>query len=148
MIFSIRKMEIVTGNLLDYPIIAHQCNCSTCHGKGLYTDIAEKYPFADIYSQNIARIPGDIIVSSGECIVIAMLAQVHPGKARNYGDKAADRLKYFKSCLDAMAKLPFEEIAFPFGIGCGLAGGKWADYEKLLREFAKVKRVIIVSLAT
>ncbi len=147
-------METVTGNLLDYPIIAHQCNCSTCSGKGLYTDIAEKYPFADIYSQDIARIPGEIVISAdSKNIVISMLAQVRPGKPNSrfrsktrYGDNAADRLKYFKSCLDVMAKLPFEEIAFPFGIGCGLAGGKWEDYEKLLREFARIKRVIIVKL--
>jgi hypothetical protein len=28
-------------------------------------------------------------------------------------------------------------IAFPYKIGCGLAGGKWEDYESMIYKFAK-----------
>jgi len=43
-------------------------------------------------------------------------------------------LRYFEEGLDY-----FEDegvkIAVPYGIGCGLAGGKWDSYLKLLESF-------------
>jgi len=53
-------------------------------------------------------------------------------------DSTEERLKWFKQCLDT---LPNElqgpaSIAFPKGIGCGLAGGKWEDYLAAIEDFA------------
>jgi hypothetical protein len=35
-----------------------------------------------------------------------------------------------------MKLLDTDEIAFPYGIGCGLAGGNWKRYEEMIEEFA------------
>ena len=35
-----------------------------------------------------------------------------------------------------MASLNLPSIAFPEQIGCGLAGGDWGAYERMLEEFA------------
>ena len=31
-----------------------------------------------------------------------------------------------------------ESVAFPYGIGCGLAGGNWEEYQAMLEEFANM----------
>lgn len=51
-------------------------------------------------------------------------------------DSRADRIRYFQSGLDEIAKLKPTSLAFPYMIGCGLAGGDWPTYRKMLEEFA------------
>ena len=51
------------------------------------------------------------------------------------GSKA--RKRYFFQCLTHIAEIPdLKSIAFPYGIGCGLAGGSWIEYLALLEKFA------------
>ena len=51
-------------------------------------------------------------------------------------EDAAQRFAWFKSGLRQIAALPgLESVAFPDEIGCGLAGGVWADYRRALDEF-------------
>jgi hypothetical protein len=46
--------------------------------------------------------------------------------------------KFVATYLDQLALLrDLRSIAFPYGIGCGLAGGNWKDYSKLLEAFAE-----------
>jgi hypothetical protein len=85
--------------------------------------------------------------------IVNMFAQYAPGKPWNVWqplidvdgkitvpDQSVDREKYFQDCLDAMFDY-FEfteekiEIAIPYKIGCGLAGGNWENYEKMLISF-------------
>lgn len=33
--------------------------------------------------------------------------------------------------------LTYVHVAFPYGIGCGLAGGNWEEYRTVLEEFAE-----------
>nr|BDT62207.1 MAG: wsv206-like protein [Penaeus semisulcatus majanivirus] len=57
-------------------------------------------------------------------------------------DTAAKRLMYFKSCLnnlmvDLRNKYTYiDTVVFPHRIGCGMAGGSWADYQNVLLQFA------------
>ena len=45
--------------------------------------------------------------------------------------------KRFKECLEALGALPdYQNLAFPYGIGCGLAGGNLTHFEQFIREFA------------
>ena len=46
---------------------------------------------------------------------------------------------YFKRCLGLIGdKIEgLESIAFPWQIGCGLAGGEWKVYEGMIKEFAE-----------
>ena len=83
-----------------------------------------------------------------------MFAQWTPGKCGNfkktypdtYQDTSMNRQLWFKQCLDEIDKLELDEIAIPYLIGCGLAGGNWGKYEKLLNT-AKTN-IVLYSLAT
>lgn len=81
-------------------------------------------------------------------IVVGMYGQYNYGKFMKYMIEPAEtkerRVVWFKECL---AKLKEElesrgmnrddvSIGFPYGIGCGLAGGDWKIYSKMLDDFA------------
>jgi len=55
-------------------------------------------------------------------------------------DDAEQRIIWFKRCLNSlsswMIKLNCKTVAFPYQIGCGLAGGSWNLYEKMITEWA------------
>ena len=57
-------------------------------------------------------------------------------------DSYEHRLHYFHKCLRKLLLFlsssdKFEYVAIPFHIGCGLAGGKWSDYEPMISQFCK-----------
>lgn len=119
-------------------IIAQQCNCVTNTAKGLSASIAERFPYADFYSDNPQRVPGTIELRGGDATpkrwVCAMYAQYHPGKSTGKdGDTVTARSEWFKQCLERLAKVKnLRSIAFPRKIGCGLAGGNWATYRAII----------------
>ena len=148
-------VKVVVGNLLesDHSYIAHQCNCNTVKSHGLASSIATKFPWADVYSQrkgigkrNVAitpSTPGTIeIISKDSQNIICLFAQWTPGKCGSfqrfypdtYQDSSVNRQLWFKMCLDEIDKLGLDEIAMPYLIGCGLAGGNWKKYEKILND--------------
>jgi hypothetical protein len=116
----------------------------------------------DTLSRNVATLesranPGTVFILSNGASpnIVNMFAQYAPGKAGNswqplidvdgkitVPDDANDREKYFQHCLDAMLDF-FEftegkvKVAIPYKIGCGLAGGNWSNYERMLEEFEK-----------
>lgn len=138
----------------DIQCIVHQCNCVTTYGKGLYADIAIAFPWADIYKSRPAfRVgsmhtqPGTIAISGNgisERFVIGLMAQKHPGKPSE-GDTIEQRQAWFKLCLELIPRFEdIDEVAFPHGIGCGLAGGDWKVYEQMIVDFAKANPQIRV----
>jgi len=142
-------LKIINGNLLDSDCqyIAHQCNCYSRRGAGLASAIFKAFPWADVYSSRFERgddasLFGSITVHSdpkrGRRYVINIYGQLKPGKTSPGRDSSASRLEAFGKALDQIAELPeLESIGFPYGIGCGLAGGDWNEYEKLLEDFAE-----------
>lgn len=75
------------------------------------------------------------------------MAPGRPGTSywRHYPESAVvetfeSRELWFATCLDALGKhvdtLDAPVIAFPHGIGCGLAGGDWSHYKKMIEAFA------------
>jgi hypothetical protein len=78
--------------------------------------------------------------------VLNLYAQVHPGKPGTYdpADSARARLELFDRCLDSIRGSILrgalgdceKGIAFPWRIGCALAGGDWAVYRARLEAFA------------
>lgn len=129
---------MVEGNLLESKtqFIAHQTNCKTRgNGMGLAKHIFEKYPDANTYkNRKIPSRPGSIDVSGN---VINMNAQFNPGKAKN-SKMRRKRIVWFQQCLKKISEIEgIESIAFPFKIGCGLAGGDWKIYKNLIDYFAK-----------
>lgn len=142
--------DIVNGK---YSIFCHQVNCRGVMGAGLALQIKRRYP--SVYNDYISEcntthyLLGSKIctLTSDNRICISMFTQDGYGTGKCYTD-----YKAFKMCLDGIAdELNWldpdgtDEIAFPYGIGCGLAGGDWNIIESLLKEFAnKIKTKVII----
>ena len=144
------NISAVDGDLLDSTeqYICQQCNCLTTRTFGLSAAIAKKYPYANIYrGRKQPDIPGTIkIVGNGhdQRYIICMLAQYNKSKPNPLGkhDSFVDRQRWFRACLDRIGLLDrkdhaLQSIAFPFEIGCGLAGGDWEAYRAMLFQFAR-----------
>ncbi|XP_045180875.2 uncharacterized protein LOC123540143 [Mercenaria mercenaria] len=149
--------------------ICHQVNCLTVKAHGLSSQIAKKYPWADIYAKrksignrNLATVetrgtPGDVAIygDNSGFHVVCLLAQWEYGKCFRsrreeispYKDTPEKRSEWFKECLDKLGKRDdIQTIAFPENIGCGLAGGNWKIYLEHIKNFAKDynKTVLII----
>ncbi len=125
----------------------------------LARDVFRKYPYADIYTpRQISKKqdnPGDIIICGDgveKRYIIALLGQFYPGSPRYPSSKKDGyiaRERYFKEGLDKIAQIEeLDSIAFPWGIGCGAAGGNWDSYLKMINDFAErvEANVLVVKL--
>lgn len=160
----------IVGNLLDHPIMAHQVNCLTVRAHGLSRAIATAFSWADVYSErrpvgrrNLAvpedrAEPGTIVVRSRDGrTVVAIAGQwdygvpspPRHGRPANHADSRAARANWFDRGLEQLGRLGLESVAFPHGVGCGLAGGDWTVYRAAIERFAvehPETRVSIVAL--
>lgn len=151
-----RMLRFEKGDLVkgDYPIFCQQVNCRGVMGAGLAKQIRKKYPevyreYKDIciYEKAILGICHFTKTSDGR-ICVCLFAQDDYGRDKRYTD-----YKAFKACLRGLTlymKYKPEDciIAFPYGIGCGLAGGDWNIVLDMLTDFSKeIKQdVVIVNL--
>lgn len=137
-------LKIIQGDLLDSTeqYIAHQCNCISKSSLGLAKALFRKYPYANSYLSRTEKSKlGSIDVfgnGSDKRYIINMYSQFEPGPSKySYGpDSNISRQEAFLDCLDKIAELNINSIAFPNFIGCGLAGGDWKWYESTLNNFA------------
>ena len=156
--------------------IAQQSNCVGCDGRGLAQGIAAKFPWACAYAQRRRMPPANKFAipedrpkpgtidarrgPSGTPLVINMFSQYEmggPGKYRRVefppgvSDLAPQREAWFAQCLQAISQLPTasrpRSLAFPHQIGCGLAGGNWDRYERMIADFATANPEIAVTIA-
>lgn len=137
-------MKSKNGDLLasNEQYLCHQCNCVTQRAAHLSAAVFKAFPHADIYSirpKGHKDKPGTIIVKgdSTHRHVINMLGQVWPGKPKYPQDRVdghAAREQYFALCLMEIAKMGADSLAFPYGIGCGAAGGDWEHYWWMLTD--------------
>jgi hypothetical protein len=152
-------MEFIKGDVVDATedYIVHQTCCTACRPRGLSAAIASKWPECNPYAQRVplqtttktkARgntatpetrdVPGTCRIQGR---IVHLFGQYAPGKpgrcATDHPDQVEDRLDYFESALEDLARqIPHDaSIAIPYKIGCGLAGGSWADYLRILVEF-------------
>lgn len=140
-------LKVIEGNLLDSPeqYIAHQCNCLTQRSAGTAKRIFDKFPYANIYKDRTEPDTMEEIIISGngddERYVINMLAQYYPGVTKypqSDRDGIETRKRAFKTCLHKISQIAnLQSIAFPYKIGCNLAGGKWEVYRKMIKTFAE-----------
>lgn len=133
---------IVDGDLFDAPetYLCHQCNCVTKGAAHLAAAVFKRFPYADIYSPRTEPDePGTIILRGNgeyERFVVNMLGQFYPGRSSvptGY-DSYKIRRRYFRESLFKMTELE-GNFAFPWGIGCGAAGGDWGKYIEILKNF-------------
>ncbi len=151
-----QKGDILTGS---YPIIVHQCNTTTSYARGLAQFVFDRYPYANVYDPQLAlangclqRVPGKIHIAkpikTGK-IVINLFGQKYKGQPGKYCpendiETAQDREDYFYDGLLDIIRNRDQlhgdninlTIAFPHGIGCGMAGGNWNKYMDMIRNFA------------
>lgn len=153
--------KIINGDLLEASesIIMQQVCCTATKAHGLSATIA--YTFnVNVYTlrksigkRNCAvledrAIPGtcDVIKIPGKEQYIANLyGQYAMGKPGRYhmdhgiADTSVDRERYFKESLESLydwcKDMGLFEVAAPYNIGCGLAGGNWTNYIKIFESW-------------
>lgn len=155
MAFSAKNITIKEGNLLEATeeyIVQQNC-CTAIRAQGLSAAIAAKWPECNPYSsrkpfaprlnwaaERDRDIPGTIRVLGGK--VICAFAQYKHGSGKDpssivYPDDKESRCVYFQQCLEKIAEIAPKSLAFPYGIGCGLAGGNWTVYSAMIDAFAQ-----------
>mmetsp|Transcript_24468 Transcript_24468/g.31960 ORF Transcript_24468/g.31960 Transcript_24468/m.31960 type:complete len:586 (+) Transcript_24468:53-1810(+) len=153
---AMQLVEIISEDILNCSAkyICHQTNCITKGARGLAKAIFEKYPTTNIYKSATKRIPGEVIINdvgNGQQFVVHLFGQDNPGKSRNMKQKS-QRLMWFQDCLEKLSchvNLNPGTVAFPFNIGCGLAGGVWSEYLSAIYKFAESlqdSRVVVCRL--
>lgn len=155
-------LKFFFGDLLslrDVDAIVHQVNCLCIKSHGLSKQLAEKYPWGDIYSKRLAEgnrnltisedrdTPGSIRTFKPQEFlypdIVCFFSQWDFGLPEHnlrhippYHDTRKNRETWFQQCLEALQDTSYKSIAFPYQIGCGLGGGDWNSYIKLIEEFA------------
>ena len=134
-------IEIIQGNLLDSDcnVICHQCNCVGKMGAGIALEIRKRFPkayeaFMDDYRTG-KNILGNIGYTIDSKMVINMYSQndIYPRGIRHTDYDAfrqcCEKIKFVLSKVQDKVR-----IGFPYGIGCGLAGGDWNIVSQILEE--------------
>lgn len=134
--------EIISGDILDAnaDYICHQVNCRNVMGAGVAKSIYTRYP--EVKSEYhrfcaLAKSPYDLLgqihvvpILHTDLSVINIFAQL------NYGRENGVRYTDYQALKSALLKVnrlcSGKIVAFPYGIGCGLAGGEWVTVEKML----------------
>lgn len=134
----------------DY--ICHQVNCKGIMGAGLALQIREAYPQLYDEYKNLCNIMGanllgqvNVYVTNNlksdnhiNTVIVNMYAQEDYGRNKVQTDYEA-----FESCVRQIINLSKINdvyvsgkpvIAFPYKIGCGLAGGDWNIVEDIIKR--------------
>lgn len=163
-------INVVQGNLVNKVkegyYIAHQCNMCTGMVLGVARDIYTKYPRTNKRNGKrynldkfgtVEVVPVEFGNDGG---VINMYAQFYPGmgyegnivdfkgNSKENMDSTESREEAFKKCLEAIRPSivdgTIKKLAFPLGIGCGLAKGNWKNYNQMIEDFSKTVNIEIL----
>lgn len=131
-------MNVIHKDILTITkgIIAHQCNCKGVMGSGLALQVRNKYPF--VYMQyRETYLAGALTLGTTQFIQVSqdlyvanLLAQEGYGRDKQYTDTKA-----LTQCLKDLHQRSIEwklDVYIPYGIGCGLGGGKWNVVSELI----------------
>lgn len=143
------------SNLLEVKsgIICQQVNCVGVMGAGLALQIKRKWPVVyknykqdcDLVADDPTKLMGcvqDTLVGDG-LVVANCFGQVYPGMNRVMTDYFAWDMILDKLCV--LANFFSLDLHFPWGIGCGLAGGDWGIIsEKLHNKFNDSKTLAFI----
>lgn len=134
--------EVIMGDILcaDADYICHQVNCRNVMGAGVARTIYTKWP--EVKSEyhrfcTLANSPYDLLgqvqivpIQQAGISVINLFGQL------NYGRKIGVIYTDYQAMKNALRKInqlcSGKSVAFPYGIGCGLAGGDWMTVEKMI----------------
>ena len=148
-------IQIVEGDLLsaNADVICQQVNCQNAMGSGLARAIYTKWPI-------VKEAYHEFCDSAGLRDPYSLLGRVQIIRSRelpfdianifgqlNYGRRNVCYTSY--DALDvAFQELCFEYggdkiIAFPYGFGCGLAGGEWTVVQNLIEKHFHSRKTLI-----
>ena len=134
----------VDGDLVketQYRIFCHQVNCKGVMGSGIAKQIKETYPEVyRAYREYEPKALGEIqkVKTHDDRICINMFAQDGYGRDKCYTDYWAFEACLERIALDLMLKNIKEPVAFPYKIGCGMAGGDWNIVKHIINAFANI----------
>lgn len=137
--------RICFGDILQCTdgVIVHQCNTVSTEAKGLAAAVFDRWPQTNLYIPgNSGRAPGKMQITNVDenLFVCNLYAQRYPGKPVEY-ETAVSRVKWFRDATFQLKKWVDENapatVYFPFGIGCGFAGGNHETYMDMILEFAE-----------
>lgn len=151
--------KIINGNIIDSKaqIIAHQVNCKFVMGAGVAKAIRNAWPAVyDKYRSLNKSDKYDIKLNNssryiGKCqiVFLELMGQEFRYVANLFGqdDYGNDGKQYtdytaLECALYSLKRFALYEnmntknktIAFPYGIGCGLAGGDWDIVSKMIEK--------------
>lgn len=125
-------------------------------GSTPYTYRTPTYYRSNLSIFNTRNVPGTVMIMQvlkdnvRSPHIVNLFGQYCPGKPGQYyngldgvDDSKMERLQYFKHALfyglyEEVADIEGVTIAFPMKIGCGLAGGDWNEYIKIIEEFEQL----------
>ncbi len=164
-------MNIIKGNIIhaDADYIIQQCNCLTVRSHGLAKTLEDAFPHANLYgrrrsvgNRNLAipedrSLPGTGTILAGAPNIVCLFGQWRPGRTNasywnSYPESSPieteeQRIIWFKSALFAFGDYLIQnnlinaKMAMPYNIGCGLAGGDWTIYSKIIGQFIDTYKV-------
>jgi len=81
----------------------------------------------------------ELTENHGPVTIFSIYGQLNGGGPGKENDSAADREAYFEQGLDYIKtqEPDLKSIAFPEGIGCGIGGGHWPTYKKMIQKLAR-----------
>lgn len=135
-------IKYVQGDLFQASedILAHGCNCRNGFGSGVAAGMAKKYPKAKAYFHDKFEEDGWKL---GDVQFVQLVDKDHKWVAncatqyaylpRGIKHADYDAIRTAMTKVKEFAKSKNMSIAIP-KIGAGLAGGDWADIEKILQE--------------
>lgn len=140
-----------TGNIIyaTEDIICHQVNCLGIVGAGLASQIKEFFPRAYYLYKQFCKENTPIqllgkaqMVPCGSKIVANLFGQNgvgHKSVQTNY--KALHNAIDSVLCEVVHGEYKGKTVAFPYGLGCGLAGGDWSIVSKSIESISDHYRV-------
>ena len=147
-------MIILNGNILEARenIICHQVNCQAVMGSGLAKQIRNKYPevYTDYYNFcktfDCARekLLGNLkitICNDGK-MVANLFGQFYYGRNLKQYTNYIALENSLKKLLKFINDTDYT-VAFPYNLGCGLAGGNWNIVYNIIDNVFKNKIVSI-----
>ncbi len=150
-------IEFVEGDILDTDctILGHQVNCKGLMGAGLALQIRNKYPHVyTSYKSNVGSAPyaPDLLgttqyVDSKDGKLIANMFSQYDIRHYHADDRNVyTNYKSFEKCCRNIRDLILSgetydynvdqlSVAFPYGIGCGLANGDWDTIYSIIENY-------------
>lgn len=115
--------------------VCHQNNVVTNNVKGFAKEVFRRYPEANI-KKNKDNLGNFSRHDFGAVSIINLYTQSNVGK-NHFNEPRLDwfRLSLYRLGRDLQDN-PLDYLLFPYGIGCGLAGGDWFKYNEVILGFS------------